>query len=121
MKKIFLLSLFIFISQYLYAQQGWQWGKRGGSSTQAGTGVNETLHDIAADKNGNVYALSYVYNSSLNIDGIPVAGYGGTDIMVSSFSCDGTYRWHKLIGANSGDYGVAIRTDTMGGVTLPDR
>ncbi|ESU26560.1 hypothetical protein FLJC2902T_25310 [Flavobacterium limnosediminis JC2902] len=48
--------------------------------------------------------LSPVGQTLLNIDGNPKTNYGDssskTDFALSSFSCDGTYRWSKIIGGD---------------------
>ncbi|OJW84506.1 MAG: hypothetical protein BGO69_10965 [Bacteroidetes bacterium 46-16] len=98
--------------------QAWQWGKRGGSSEFDINNNNETVVDMATDKNGNVYVLSSVRQIDLNVDGHPLTGWGEWDNVVSSFSCDGTYRWSKIIGTSTIDAARAIKTDTLGGVYI---
>ncbi|OJW84162.1 MAG: hypothetical protein BGO69_11870 [Bacteroidetes bacterium 46-16] len=98
--------------------QGWQWGKRGGSSDNDVNNNNETVTDMATDKSGNIYVLSKVLQTDLNVDGHPKTNYGYWDIMISSFSCDGSYRWSKVIGADDQDYAYGIKTDTLGGVYI---
>jgi hypothetical protein len=100
--------------------QSWRWAKRGGGSyDEVRTGRDdETVIDMATDKNGNLYVLSNLYPESNDLDvaGTSLSGYGVTDIVVSSFKCDGTLRWNKVIGATADDRAVAIKTDTLGGV-----
>jgi len=98
--------------------QTWQWGKRGGSADAGTGGPDETVVDMTTDTKGNIYVLSKVLQTSLNVDGHAITGYGNQDILLSSFRCDGTYRWSKDIGGNSTDDPVAIKTDTLGGVYL---
>src|SRR5690606_27569960 len=38
------------------------------------------------------------------------------DAAISSFDCNGNHRWTKTIGGASNDQGVAVGTDTLGGV-----
>ena len=85
--------------------QTWQWGKRGGSTDNlSNTGGNriEEVIDIVTDSQKNIYVLAPVGQTLLNIDGNPKTNYGDssskTDFTLSSFSCDGTYRWSKIIG-----------------------
>ncbi len=116
-KAILLCSIMIFILSAEAYSQSWLWGKRGGSETQSGNGSWETVNDITTDNNGNVYALCRVDLPGMDIDGHPLTGYGDYDIIITSFSCDGTYRWSKVIGSNDHqDVGVAIKTDEFGGV-----
>ena len=96
----------------------WQWGKRGGSWNSSGAGgADDRVTDMATDKHGNIYVLSDVESPGVDVDGHVTPAYGGYDIMLSSFTCDGTYRWSKIIGSNGqDDYGYALKTDTLGGV-----
>ena len=98
--------------------QSWQWGIRGGSTDGLSGGADETVTDMATDPNGNVYVLSNVTQTALNVDGIPLSGWGSQDILLSSFKCDGTFRWSKIIGGNGDDLPSAVKTDTLGGVYL---
>ncbi len=98
--------------------QTWQWGKRGGSAETGSGGPDETVVSMATDTKGNIYILSYVLQTSLNVDGHAVTGWGGQDMLLTSFKCDGTYRWSKDIGGNADDIPTAIKTDTLGGVYL---
>lgn len=115
-KFSYVLSLVVLFASNLSHAQTWQWGKRGGSADNAGSGLYETVLDMAADSKGNSYVLSHVYKTALGIDGTPKTGYGNNDILVSSFSCNGTLRWVKNIGGFSGDLGRALKVDSLGGV-----
>lgn len=117
LRTVSLVALCILASQQISAQ-GWQWGKRGGSSEFDVNNFNETVVDMATDKNGNVYVLGKVKKLDLSVDGHSLNGFGGWDHVVSSFSCDGTYRWSKVIGTSSNDDARAIKTDTLGGVYI---
>jgi PKD repeat protein len=117
-KKLLLtLHLFLFACYTTYAQSpSWQWGARGGSADVGFGGPDESVVDMATDQHGNIYVLSYVLKTALNVDGHSITGYGGQDILITSFKCDGTYRWAKDIGSNSTEYPTALKTDTLGGV-----
>ena len=110
---ICLLATTIFMAS---AQSSWQWGKRGGSSDAGFGGPDESVVDMATDQHGNIYVLSTVLQTGFNIDGHAVAEWGGYDVSISSFKCDGSYRWSKTIGGSGDDHGMALRTDTLGGV-----
>jgi hypothetical protein len=117
-KRIYLIALLLIATGYLTNAQTWQWGKRGGSADAGSGGPDETVVGMATDPKGNIYVLSYVLQTSLNIDGHAKTGWGYQDILISSFNCDGTYRWSKDIGTNSSDVPIAIKTDTLGGVYI---
>ncbi|WP_442787259.1 hypothetical protein [Flavobacterium suncheonense] len=84
--------------------QTWQWGKRGGSTDNLSvtSSRKEEIIDMVTDSQKNIYILAPVGQTLLNIDGNPKTNYGDssskTDYALSSFSCDGTYRWSKIIG-----------------------
>jgi len=117
MKKrlLLLLGMTLFLCQAINAQS-WQWGKRGGSSDTYGTGADEKVVDMTTDRQGNVYILSSVMQTGLNVDGHPVTEWGDYDMLITSFKCDGSYRWSKDIGNSNRDIPVALKTDTLGGV-----
>lgn len=106
-KHVYFFLLFLICGTSLHAQQLWQWGKRAQNQTR----------EIAIDRNGNSYVL-WGIGDQANVDGHPVASNGSTDIGVTSFRCDGTYRWTKVIGSSSPDAGFGLATDTMGGVYI---
>lgn len=117
-KKLFFTALSLLFTIYCNAQS-WQWGKRGGSfSAPVSAGFDETAADIATDRNGNIYILSDVWSPGLDIDGHAKSGYGGRDILLSSFKCDGTYRWSKILGGAQDDKSAAVKTDSSGGVYI---
>lgn len=110
MKQPFLsfLALFLLLhAPFLLSAQQWQWGKRAQNPTR----------EIATDKNGNTYVL-WAVSAQCNIDGHPIPSNGYTDIGVTSFRCDGSYRWTKVIGGSSPDAGFGLATDTLGGLYI---
>lgn len=100
--------------------QNWQWGKRGGGNYYAPTGgdIPESVTNMALDRNGNVYTLAYMNPASVDVDGNSITGRGGgLDILLSSFTCNGTYRWSKVIGTNgTSDVAFGLGVDTLDGV-----
>lgn len=103
MKNILLLFCVIF--SLCSTAQTWQWGRRGGGMESLSTNSNnlpEEVYSLATDSNGNIYGLSKVSKTNLNIDGNPKTNYGDdtslADVALFSFTCDGTYRWSKIIG-----------------------
>ncbi len=112
---LLLLILFTSLSSY---SQSWQWGKRGGSTDQLddlGSNRQEEVFGIVTDSQKNIYTISYVGKNNLNVDGNTKTNFGDdttlTDVCLSSFSCDGTYRWSKIIGGGGYDYVRSIQID----------
>ena len=98
--KLYLSALCIMSMPLLTGAQTWQWGKQGGDVTD---GVNtvpfETVWDMATDPNGNVYTISVIEGSNApKVDGHTITPYDKKDLLLSSFTCDGQYRWSKHIG-----------------------
>jgi PKD repeat protein len=118
-----LLSLFL---PAMAVGQEWQWAKFGGSNDNiqlAGISKPEQVTNMATDPEGNVFVLSPVGISSLEVDGLPKQSFGGyaggfatVDQMISSFACDGTLRWAKVIGGPGDDSVKNIQTDADGNV-----
>jgi hypothetical protein len=106
-KQLYFIILLLICINPAQAQQQWQWGKSAQNQTR----------EIAVDKNGNTYVL-WAIGSQASVDGHPIASNGSTDIGISSFRCDGTYRWTKVIGTTSPDSGFGLATDTLGGLYI---
>lgn len=87
--------------------QQWQWGKT----------AQNFVKEIATDIHRNSYVIWSV-GAQANIDGHPIPVAGSTDIAVTSFRCDGTYRWTKVIGTAGPDASQGIATDSMGGLYI---
>ncbi len=101
---------------FLYAQN-FLWGRSGGSTQVSGGFMGEeSVRDIATDRNGNVYIIAPVKTPGLQIAGQPFTGYGWSDIMLASFKPDGTFRWAKIIGSGNEDYCYWLGTDDKDGV-----
>ena len=99
----------------------WQWGRRGGTNT---LNENEYIADIATDPNGNVYILSsikYTNGGTFDVAGNAIVGKGFYDVILTSFTCTGAYRWSKVFGGTGADVPVHLATDTLGGVYFTGR
>src|SRR5690606_36094552 len=115
-KRYLLLSI-LFLTQSLFAQQtDWQWGIWGNDNCGFASTCDPEVTDMAVDKHGNLYLLSDLHYFNGLLNGQTINGYGGQDILISSFDCEGNYRWHKVIGGSNSDIGVALKTDTLGGI-----
>ncbi len=99
--------------------QDWQWIKRGGANssiTNSASIYQEEVYDMATDSQQNVYVLSPVGAFGINIDGHPKDYYGdyttNVDHALTSFSCDGTYRWSKIIGGAGQENPLSLEIDS---------
>ncbi len=112
------IGLMLFSSTTLIAQD-WQWIKRGGANssiTNSASIYQEEVYDMATDSQQNVYVLSPVGAFGINIDGHPKDYYGdyttNVDHALTSFSCDGTYRWSKIIGGAGQENPLSLEIDS---------
>ena len=102
MRIKFYIFIFLLFTGFgsLFAQS-FQWIKRGGSNENLG-GDYESVYSMASDSERNYYVLSYVGMSDLDVADNPKSNYDSPtapqDVVLASFSCDGTYRWSKVIG-----------------------
>ncbi|MFL9843539.1 T9SS type A sorting domain-containing protein [Flavobacterium rhizosphaerae] len=121
---LFLISMLV---TPLLPAQSWQWGVRGGSDdTFSSTGLSfpEQVRCIETDNEGNIYMLSPVGVSNLDIAGMPKEGYSEfnpvgevmSDYAIASFDCSGQYRWSKIIGGFEDDRIQRISLDAEGNV-----
>ena len=96
------ITYILLLASFSAFSQSFQWVKRGGSNENLGNDY-ESVYSIATDSQKNYYVLSYVGMSDLDVDNNPKSnydwpGFGPKDIVLASFSCDGTYRWSKVFG-----------------------
>lgn len=109
----------------------WDWGKRGGGSNSVfgeteGTLNNfavEMIWDIVVDEQNNYYFLGKISSGTTTVDGNEVTTFGnnnyGNNIIISSFACNGTYRWSRVIGGggySGGDHAHKLVLDNNGGI-----
>ncbi|WP_417588769.1 T9SS type A sorting domain-containing protein [Owenweeksia hongkongensis] len=118
-KLLFLIIPFLLLSLTLPAQ--WQWAIRGGSvNTFSRTTDYNNVNHITTDQAGNVYIMGQVGGASVKVDSHSLSAYSGIypsaslDIVLSSFTENGTYRWSKIIGGHMYDFGYALKTDKQG-------
>ena len=120
MKKAYFFIVVLSCCSTIAMAQSWQWGKRGGSTDQLDDlsgHRQEEVYGIVTDSNKNIYTISYVGKNNLNVDGNPKTNFGDdttlTDVCLSSFSCDGAYRWSKIFGGGGYDYMQSIQIDAQ--------
>lgn len=81
---------------------------------QAASQYNNVL-DITTDEAGNVYTLGRVGANNLQVDGHPVQAYAPVgigarpDMLLSSFTKEGAYRWSKVIGGGVNN-GIGLKS-----------
>lgn len=114
-----LLSLVSCLSSSSLQAQTWQWGKSGGTTDSFNT-LEEQVKSACTDIYGNVYIVSDVGSTNSQVDGVPKqnynSGFGLRDGIIASFSCNGTYRWSKVIGGGLLDFVNCIQSDALGNV-----
>lgn len=126
-KYYFFICMGVLLHPFSLSAQTWQWAKGGGGE---GSLLNpESVVDIATDADGNVTIISPVDKTNLMIDGHPRTAWGFNqqtpNYIIAQFSCNGTYRWSKVIGSNQTSIISGIETDAQGNVyavgkTVPD-
>src|SRR5690554_2749520 len=119
MKSISTFCLIVCLSIISYSVHGqnFLWGRSGGSGEPTQGSNEESVEDMATDRNGNVYILSYINQLGLHAAGTPLTGFGVSDIMLASFRPDGSFRWAKIVGTiGSEDQALWMGTDAKDGV-----
>lgn len=94
--------------------QSWQWGKSGGSFDDVQN--NEEITSVVTDAEGNNYLLATVGVNGLQIDGVNKEAYDDKDYAIASFTCNGVYRWSKIIGGEGNDRIQRLQTDAEGNI-----
>ncbi|MDR9375346.1 MAG: T9SS type A sorting domain-containing protein, partial [Schleiferiaceae bacterium] len=85
------------------------------------------IYDLEFDPAGNVYLVGPVGAGGLEVDGHPLNAFSNIgraaspDILLSSFSAGGQYRWSKVIGVRTSDDAFDIETDQNGSVYVSQR
>ncbi len=120
--RIILILVFLLIGQTLTAQQTFRWVKGGGSWTM-GSFEEESAYAMCTDKNGNIYSLNVVGDNAVPVYAdtfyqAPSAKGYDHNILVTSYTCDGTMRWAKMITSNNGCKPFGIVVDTIGHVFI---
>jgi hypothetical protein len=112
---VFVITILPLAGSSLYAQQ-YKWVTGGGSSA-AIQNLEETVTDMCTDDNGNVYALSLVGDYNIEADTFFMASAFNTGmnpiphILFTSYNCDGTMRFAKLLEADNSARSLGIAYD----------
>ncbi|MEE9350352.1 MAG: T9SS type A sorting domain-containing protein [Flavobacteriaceae bacterium] len=119
---LLLASWFLLLGSFPAYAQDWQWIKDGGSLDG---NPDEQVIDMVTDSDRNVYVISQVGKNGLTIDGNVKTNWGDNttlrDIALASFSCDGTYRWSKIIGGGGVDVVKSVQVDSQDNVYVVGR
>ncbi len=85
------------------ADGSYGWTKTWGGS---GTFTSDLVRSLEVDDDGNVYAMGYFSNPSVNFnpDGSDVQSSSGYDIFLTKWNANGSYGWTKKIGGTSNEY-----------------
>ena len=88
-----------------------------GTNYSVGNGSDEA-YSVAVDSLGNVFVAGY-YNGDLNVGGIILPDYSGSDFFVVKYNSSGNVVWAKSnnnSAANSNDYAKSVAVDLNGNV-----
>lgn len=120
--KLMLLILFLFTLSS--NAQSFQWGASGGGTDDSpNIDRAEQMKYITTDSEGNVYGITKVSNNGLIINGVSKpdiansSSFGRSALV--SYSCDGAFRWSKIIGQLGGGVGIrAVKIDAQNNVCI---
>lgn len=97
------IAIFLLLSSCLSYSQSFQWLQNGGgNNTLSGSNFyqKEQVLDMAADSQRNVYVISIIGKDGAMVNGNAITTYeshpNDNDFIVTSYACDGSYRWHKI-------------------------
>jgi len=126
MKKVTIIL--VLLTAYSSHCQSWQWGKRGGATDAlvlSGFDRKEETYSLATDHNKNIYGLSRVGYSSLDIDNVTKSNFDNgsspSDYALFSYACDGSYRWSKIIGGVGDETIHPLQIDNQNNVYVAGR
>jgi hypothetical protein len=120
----FLFAFAFCLLPYIGFSQSFQWIKRGGSNENLGNDY-ESVYSIATDSEKNYYVLSFVGMSDLDVDGNLKSNYdtptNPQDVVLASFTCNGTYRWSKVFGGIGDEKINSVVVDSQDNVYVGGR
>ncbi|GLB50812.1 T9SS type A sorting domain-containing protein [Neptunitalea lumnitzerae] len=116
-KLLFLTTYTLALTTCTLQAQDWQWIQRGGGYTTMSNGyTREGIVDIVVDSDNNSYTISPIGGLQPDVAGNPLTFYGYSnnipDYVLTSFSCDGAYRWSKVIGGGGNETIDGVEIDT---------
>ncbi len=99
--------------------QSWQWGNSGGADDNLPNFNRERVISMCTASDGSSYCTSPVGRIDLRVAGNPKPTYaqvGLNDWVIAGFSCEGDYKWSKVIGGYSGSLNANVGVDSNGNV-----
>jgi len=97
------ITITLFLLPITLLSQNFQWLQSGGGINSISS--KEEVVDIVTDSQRNIYVLSAITMDNVNVNnGAPVAvttyeaNPNRYDFILISYTCNGTYRWHKVFG-----------------------
>ncbi len=116
-KNLFYSLLLISLALSGFSQSHtWQWVRGGGSKgAPVSSNLEEDCHWLGTDQAGNIYGMSMIFYSSIQIDTSYMAyGFGFDDFAVFSYTCEGNFRWARYFGGAVLDLAWCMCTDKDG-------
>ena len=124
--KHYLLPITLLLLPITLSSQSFQWLQNGGgNNTLNGNHYTskEQVIDMTTDSQKNIYVLSSISKDNVNVNNstpIAVTTYEAwsvaTDFILVSYTCNGSYRWHKVFGGGASDFPSGILIDSQDNV-----
>ena len=83
--------------------------------TQAGGLKYDSGMDISLDSDQNSLVVG-VFSDTLQLEGIELAGAGGTDLFIAKYDVNGALQWANQAGGKANDEAFGVDTDVVGNV-----
>lgn len=117
----YILLITFFIIPTLSFSQNFQYIKSGGANNMLDSSIKEEIRNMVTDSQRNLYFISPIGKDGTTLDGsIPFSAYelspNNPDYILVSYTCDGTYRWHKVFGGGDSDYLADVAVDSQDNV-----
>ncbi|WP_338378738.1 T9SS type A sorting domain-containing protein [uncultured Flavobacterium sp.] len=120
------ITITLFLLPITLLSQNFQWLQSGGGINSISS--KEEVVDIVTDSQRNIYVLSAITMDNVNVNnGAPVAvttyeaNPNRYDFILISYTCNGTYRWHKVFGGGGPDFPSGIVIDNQDNVYISGR
>ena len=117
----YIVLITFFIVPILSFSQNFQYIKSGGANNMLDSSIKEEIRNMVTDSQRNLYFISPIGKDGTTLDGsIPFSVYelspNNPDYILVSYTCDGTYRWHKVFGGGDSDYLADVAVDSQDNV-----